>query len=134
MLGAHNHVIFTHRLKSSQLLCIRHDHDGCVWSTQESTKENWKIDHTYTFPGFGYVEASKRNKKFCVSPPKCQYVAIIEHTRHAFIYERPENNSTIAKQKIFDLGPNTAPIMGAAATNDYLILLTKNKLYQLKVT
>ncbi|KAF7994049.1 hypothetical protein HCN44_011318 [Aphidius gifuensis] len=140
MLGSHNHILFTQKLPSSQTICIRHDHDGCVWNTQDvnddddNNIDNWKICHTNTFPGFGYVEASKSNKRFCISPRKCEYVAIIEHARHAFIYERPINNSTIAKQKIVDLGPDSQPIMGASATKNYLILLTKNKLYQLKIT
>jgi len=28
----------------------------------------WNIKHIHDFPVFGYVEASKINKKFCVAP------------------------------------------------------------------
>lgn len=134
MLGSHNHVLLTQKLISNQKICIRHDHDGCVWNTQNDNIDDWNICHTNTFPGFGYVEASKSNKKFCVSPINCEYIVIIEHARHAFIYEKPMNNSTIAKQIIVDLGPDSKPIMGASATKNKLILLTQNKLYQLKIT
>lgn len=61
------------------------------------------------------------------------YVAIVEHTRHAFLYEKPEGFMPVAKQRIVDLGPEASPIMGAVATNKHLILLTTNKLYELEI-
>ncbi|XP_015587369.1 nudC domain-containing protein 1 [Cephus cinctus] len=133
MLGTSNHILFTIKLKSSQILCLRHEHDACIWMPGEVENDHWRFKHIYTFPGFGYVEAGKTNKKFCVSPPAGTYVAIVEHTRHSFLYDRPENGSPVAKQQIVDLGPDTSPIMGAVATNKYLILLTKDKLYQLEI-
>ncbi|KAK0163020.1 hypothetical protein PV327_006736 [Microctonus hyperodae] len=132
MLGLHNRILFTHKLQSSQVLCIRHDHDGCVWQSVEESPDEWKMIHMSTYPGFGYVEASKTNKKFCISPPDCSYVAIIEHARHGFLYEKPATSATIAKQKIIDLGPDSSHIMGAVATKEYLVIITKNKLFQLK--
>ncbi|KAI4497903.1 hypothetical protein M0802_007019 [Mischocyttarus mexicanus] len=134
-LGTNNHVLFTYKMKFGQTICLRHDHDGCLWITDISKDNVWNIKHTKTFPGFGYVEASKSNKKFCICSPDGSYVAIIEHTRHVFIYERPENSSQISKQWIVDLecdSPSSV-IMGAVATNEYLIILTKNKLYHLQI-
>lgn len=69
MLGTSNHVLFTHKLKAGQALCLRHDHHGVVWIPEQEESGQWGIRHVCTFPGFGYVEASKTNKKFCVSPP-----------------------------------------------------------------
>lgn len=131
MLGASNRVLFTKNLKIEHHVCIRQDHDGCVWSLSEDP--DWSISHISTFPGFGYVEASKSNKKFCMSPPNGGYVVIIEHIRHAFVYEQPGTKAKVAKQKIADLGVESMAIMGAAAMDDYLILLTANKLYKLKI-
>lgn len=68
MLGASNHVLFTYKTKSGQAICLRHDNDGCLWITGRADDTKWDMEHCYTFPGFGYVEASKSNKKFCVSP------------------------------------------------------------------
>ncbi|XP_046624693.1 nudC domain-containing protein 1 isoform X1 [Neodiprion virginianus] len=135
ILGANNCVLFTQRVKHGQLLCLRHDHDGCVWVAGESNDEHWRLKHISTFPGFGYVEASKTNKKFCVSPPNGSYVAIVEHARHVFLYEKPVGNSKIGHQRIVDLGCEVQanPVLGAAASNRYLYLLTKNKLYQLQM-
>ncbi|KAK2588337.1 hypothetical protein KPH14_004353 [Odynerus spinipes] len=134
-LGANNHILFTYKMKFGQAICLRHDHDGCVWVTGTVEDNVWNIKHTKTFPGFGYVEASKSNKKFCVCSPDGNYVAIIEHTRHVFIYEKPETGSQIGKQWIVDLecDSSSSVIMGVAATNKYLIILTKNKLYHLQI-
>ncbi|KAG7199157.1 hypothetical protein KM043_018045 [Ampulex compressa] len=133
MLGINNHVLFTYKKKSGQAICLRHDHDGCVWETVDTIEDQWGIKHICTFPGFGYVEASKSNKKFCVSPPDGSYVAILEHTRHIFLYEKPQLNTKIGKQWIVDLGHQMHPIMGVVATNEYLIILTKDKLYRLQI-
>lgn len=133
MLGASNHVLFTCKTKSGQAICLRHDNDGCMWVTGEVDDTKWNMEHYYTFPGFGYVEASKSNKKFCVSPTDGSYVAILEHTRYIFLYKRPEPNVQVGKQWIVDLGTETRPIMGTVATNKYLIVLTKNKLYRLNI-
>jgi hypothetical protein len=61
------------------------------------------------------------------------FIAIIEHTKHAFLYEKPENNLQIGKQKILDFGSEISPILGAAFINKYLIILTKDVLYQLQI-
>ncbi|XP_017760282.1 PREDICTED: nudC domain-containing protein 1 [Eufriesea mexicana] len=133
MLGASNHVLFTYKTISGQAICLRHDNDGCLWITGKVDEMKWNMKHHYTFPGFGYVEASKSNKKFCVSPADGLYVAILEHTRYIFLYKRPESNIQVEKQWIVDLGTETCPIMGAVAINKYLIILTRNKLYRLNI-
>lgn len=69
MLDVNNHVIYSENHVSGQTLCLRYDHDGCVWMIEESEDSDWKLTHIDTFPAFGYVEASKENKKFCVAAP-----------------------------------------------------------------
>ncbi|XP_078037029.1 nudC domain-containing protein 1 [Augochlora pura] len=133
MLGTNNHVLFTYKTKSGQAICLRHDNDSCLWVTGNADDTKWDIEHCYTFPGFGYVEASKRNKKFCVSPDDASYVAILEHTRYIFLYKRPDLTVEVEKQWIVDLGTETLPIMGATATSNYLFVLTKNTLYRLDI-
>ncbi|XP_043481476.1 nudC domain-containing protein 1 [Leptopilina heterotoma] len=134
MLGSSNCILYTQKIKSGQMLCFRHDHDGCIWTTKESDDENWNLEHIWTFPALGYVEASKTNKKFCISPSELSdtsFVAIVEHTRHVFIYQKPENNDVVGKQFIVDFGNKT--ILGAAWINKYLIVLTKDVLYCLRI-
>lgn len=68
-LGSNNHMLFTYKRKHGQTVCLRHDHDACVWIIDDAQDDTqWGIKHIYSFPGFGYVEASKTNKKYCVSP------------------------------------------------------------------
>ncbi|KAH0533773.1 nudC domain-containing protein 1 [Cotesia glomerata] len=133
ILTSHNRILFTHKLKTCQVLCARYNHDGCVWEPVHRDEE-WELVHKNIFPGFGYVEASKANKKFCISPANGNYVAIIEHKRHGFLYEKPQQNALVAKQKIIDLGIDSTLIMGAIATDNYIILLTQDKLYKLNVS
>ncbi|KAL6267581.1 hypothetical protein P5V15_000655 [Pogonomyrmex californicus] len=133
-LGSNNHVLFTCKRKHGQMVCLRCDHDACVWiigNADDNTQ--WNLKHVHSFPGFGYVEASKTNKKFCVSPIDGSYIAIIEHARHVFLYEKPNIGEKIAKQKIVDLDCQASPIMGVVATNKYLIVLSKDKLYRLQI-
>jgi len=60
-------------------------------------------------------------------------MAIVEHTRHVFLYERPDVGAKSAKQRIVDLDYQASPIMGVVATNKYLIVLSKDKLYRLQI-
>jgi hypothetical protein len=69
MLGSNNRILFIEKQSFGQMICLRHDHDGCIWKIKDSDSEDWELEHIHTFPGFGYVEASKTNKKFCVSSP-----------------------------------------------------------------
>ncbi|XP_011505619.1 PREDICTED: nudC domain-containing protein 1 [Ceratosolen solmsi marchali] len=133
ILGSSNRILFIEKQSSGQIICLRHDHDGCIWMMKESNNEDWELEHIHTFPGFGYVEASKTNKKFCVSPPDGSFIAVVEHTKHAFLYEKPENNAQIGKQRILDFGSESSPILGAVTINKYLIILTKDVLYQLQI-
>lgn len=68
-LGNNNHILFTYEKKHGQMVCLRYDHDACLWEMSNGGDDaQWNLRHVCSFPGFGYVEASKTNKKFCVSP------------------------------------------------------------------
>jgi hypothetical protein len=70
-LGGHQ-WLFNVRMKADDVpaLCLRHDVDGCLWQF-ESPKEDghWPCTHIGTFLAFGYVQASKQEKKFCTCSP-----------------------------------------------------------------
>lgn len=61
------------------------------------------------------------------------FITTVEHARHAFLYEKPQLDAKVSKQRILDFGDEVSAILGAVTTNKYLIILTKNKLYQLEV-
>lgn len=70
-LGGHQ-WLFSAPVKTDAVpaICLRHDVDGYIWQL-ESPQENghWPCTHIGTFPAFGYVQASKQQKKFCTCAP-----------------------------------------------------------------
>ena len=118
-------------------ICLRHDVDGLVWQPTDETevqKPCW--DHIATFNAFGYVQASKRQRKFTSCSPNFSYVAISDSVRHVYIYWQPSPTmsplrnrktgrevSAVAKQQVVSL-ESTDPILGLQATNERLFILT----------
>lgn len=68
VLGSSNKLIFFQRESFGHSICLRYDHHGCLWKS-ESSEASWQLKHVHTYPGLGYIEASKTNKKFCIHPP-----------------------------------------------------------------
>ena len=128
--------------------CLRHDVDGLVW--QPSIAEGRLVlEHIDTFDALGYVQASKGLRRFTVSPPKRSYVAIVDRTRHVYIYRKPEAISEgcelrnrksgqsiqkVAKQQVptLDHGPEDF-IIGVVATDTDLFIATCHNIYCLKI-
>lgn len=93
----------------------------------------------------GYVQASKRDKKFFACAPNYSYAALCECLRRVFIYRQPTPMSTVlynrkegrqvgqvAKQQVASLETND-PIVGFQATNERLFVLTTRNLFLIKV-
>ncbi|KAL3990937.1 CS domain family protein [Acanthocheilonema viteae] len=147
---SHESDITTHNILFSvcldfgpRFLCIRMDVDGILW---KFTEESRKLQHHATFSAFGYVQASKTQRKFSTCPPDCSYVVIVERKRHAFVYWQPltitsdlRNRKTgrrvagVAKQQLIslfkpsefcDANAVTENIVGVHADNEFLFILT----------
>lgn len=93
----------------------------------------------------GYVQASKRDKKFFACAPNYSYAALCECLRRVFIYRQPAPMSTVlynrkegrqvgqvAKQQVASL-ETSDPILGFQATNERLFVLTTRNLFLIKV-
>lgn len=93
----------------------------------------------------GYVQASKRDKKFATCAPNFSYASLGECLRRAFIYRQPAAVETVlfnrkqgrqvgqvAKQQVASLDSDE-PILGFRATNERLYVLTSGRLFVLKV-
>ncbi|XP_023256292.1 nudC domain-containing protein 1 [Seriola lalandi dorsalis] len=93
----------------------------------------------------GYVQASKRDKKFATCAPNFSYASLCECLRRAFIYRQPSPVETVlfnrkqgrqvgqvAKQQVASLDSDK-PILGFRATNERLYILTSSNLFVLKV-
>lgn len=126
-------------------VCLRHDIDACVWqfSKVDETKKTWPYTHTGTFYAFGYVQASKTQKKFIACPANLSYVAICEASRHIYLYRQPsavtgelrnrhsgQRVEAVSKQQLVNLETNEK-ILGLYATNSILYVLTENLLHLL---
>ncbi|KAJ8310984.1 hypothetical protein KUTeg_011468 [Tegillarca granosa] len=129
-----------------QSICLRHDVDGLMWQPENVVKEKelpWK--HVSTFNAFGYVQASKQQRKFTTCSPDCSYAVICDCVRHVYIYRQPSAISsplrnrktgqqvdTVAKQQVIAL-ESVDNIIGLQATNDRLFIATKQVLYSVIV-
>ncbi|KAL5022512.1 hypothetical protein ScPMuIL_001667 [Solemya velum] len=129
-----------------QALCLQYDVDGLVWQPQNEVSDltpPWK--HTATFNAFGYVQASKQQRKFSTCPPDCSYAVICDCSRHVYIYRQPmpissplRNRKTghqvdaVAKQQLVTLD-TVDNILGVKATNEQLFILTEHDLLVVQV-
>lgn len=128
-------------------ICLRHDVDACVWQFEntENNKKEWPYKHTGSFFAFGYVQASKNQKKYLTCPPDLSYVTICETTRHIYLYRQPsaitgelrnrtsgKKVETVSKQQLINLDTNEQ-ILGVFATNSLLYVLTENIVHVLSI-
>ncbi|XP_054873673.1 nudC domain-containing protein 1 [Amphiprion ocellaris] len=144
-LGSHQYL-FTVDVDPSEMpcLCLRHDVDALVWQPRPEQPGNmW--EHVATFNALGYVQASKRDKKFATCAPNFSYASLCECLRRAFIYRQPSPVETVlfnrkqgrqvgqvAKQQVASLDSDK-PILGFRATNERLYILSSSNLFVLKV-
>ncbi|KAM3858117.1 nudC domain-containing protein 1 [Diretmus argenteus] len=144
-LGGHQYL-FTVDVNPSEMpcFCVRHDVDALVWQPRPDQPSNmW--EHIATFNALGYVQASKRDKKFATCAPNFSYATLGECLRRAFIYRQPAPVDTVlfnrkqgrqvgqvANQQVASLDSNQ-PILGFRATNERLFVLTSSNLFVLKV-
>ncbi|KAL0962612.1 hypothetical protein UPYG_G00342610 [Umbra pygmaea] len=144
-LGSHQ-FLFTVDLNPSEMpgICLRHDVDALLWQPRpDKPSDMW--EHIATFHALGYVQASKRDKKFATCPPNFSYAALGECLRRVFIYRQPSPVDTVlfnrkqgrqvgqvAKQQVASLDSNDI-VLGFRATNERLVVLTLNNLFVLKI-
>ncbi|KAL4629789.1 nudC domain-containing protein 1 [Arapaima gigas] len=144
-LGSHQYL-FTVDIDPSEMpcFCLRHDVDALLWQPHPDQPDcMW--EHIATFNALGYVQASKRDKKFSTCAPNFSYAALGECLRRVFIYRQPSPMDTVlfnrkqgrqvgqvAKQQVASLDSNDT-ILGFRATNERLFVLTSNHLFVLKV-
>ncbi|KAM9197986.1 nudC domain-containing protein 1 isoform 2-T2 [Dugong dugon] len=141
-----NEYLFSVIVDPKEMPCfsLRHDVDALLWQPHSSKQDNmW--EHIATFNALGYVQASKRDKKFFACAPNYSYAALCECLRRVFIYRQPTPMSTVlynrkegrqvgqvAKQQVASLETND-PILGFQATNERLFVLTAKNLFLIKI-
>ncbi|XP_052441021.1 nudC domain-containing protein 1 [Carassius gibelio] len=141
-----NQFLFSVHIDPSEMpaFCLRHDVDALLWQPRPNQDTDiW--EHISTFNALGYVQASKRDKKFATCAPNFSYAALCECLRRVFIYRQPSPVDTVlfnrkqgqqvgqvAKQQVTSLDTSD-PVLGFRATNERLFVLTANNLFVLKV-
>ena len=142
--------LFTAQLGQGHLpgVCLRHDVDGLLWQPKNLdaiTEKESPWEHVGTFNALGYVQASKRQKKFASCAPNHAYAVLCDCVRHVYLYRQPapvlsplRNRKTgrevgaIAKQQLISL-ESVDNIMGVAATNERIFVMTSKVLHVIKV-
>lgn len=122
-------------LNHSSLLSIRHDIDALLYFPFLSPTNSLNFAHVSTFHALGYVQASKRDKKFLTCSPNMSYAVLSTASRHIFIYCQPINGikGTSAIQYVHTLGNNDG-ILGLQASSEQLVfVLCENELIALKL-
>lgn len=123
-------------------VCLRHDVDGVVWLPHAClTNSHSRWSHVSTFNALGYVQASKRDKKFTTCPPNLKFAVITDSTRHVFVYMQPEETGlnsegeglNSAETYVYSAA-KSADLLGIVACDDGTIfVLTEEKLDILKI-
>ncbi|CAG9809049.1 unnamed protein product [Chironomus riparius] len=137
---ASNHPLFSITLRPGfpKAIAVRNDVDCCLWLQQQITSEDeWSLKHEGTLNAFGYVQASKRDRKYMMCSPDMSLAVISESTRHLFIYRDSYSTATglrkrtgpqllIGQQKLVALDGTNGEIQGISVENDAVLLLTEN--------
>ncbi|XP_060534478.1 nudC domain-containing protein 1 [Cylas formicarius] len=122
----------------------RHDVDVCLWQPR-GTGPNFEVKHVGTLLAFGYVQASKQNRKFTGCSPDTNYCFVSESTGHIFIYKqnRPLVSSelrhrgsgqrfkSVAQQQVLNLA--NQQILGVLASDAHLFVLGEDFITAFKV-
>lgn len=126
-------------------LATRQDVDACLWLQQYNPAKphEWSLRHEGNLHAFGYVQASKQQKKFMDCSPDLNYAVICESYRHIFLYKsnydtaeglRNRNGPqvTIGKQHLITL-EDSNEILGIATAPSVITLLTENCVLYLQI-
>ena len=124
---------------SPQATCLRHDVDGLLWQLggkNPIVKDKFPTNHVATFHALGYVQASKRLKKFTSCSSDASYAVITDCNRHVYIYRQPEGPvpgaaiGRSADQHVITLPRDKSDdILGMVAFSGLVHVLTRDVLY-----
>lgn len=148
--GPSNAILFSIGLRANSppAFALRSDVDACIWLPNIQTNENGEINlqmrHEGTLNAFGYVQASKQQKKFLRCSPDINYSIISEGHRHIFVYKanydsasglKNRNTSkklSIGQQKLITM-EETDEILGIVCENETTLLLAQKQILCLQI-
>lgn len=103
------------------------------------------MKHEATLHAFGYIQASKRERKFLACSPDTNLAVICESSRHLFIYKNSYNTAsglrkrsgpqlTIGQQKLVAFDGSNGDILGISVDNEIILLLTEHAICCLQLS
>lgn len=120
--------------------------DASVWLQmyQPSRPDEWNVRHEGQLHAFGYVQASKEQRKYTVCCPDMEYVAICESYRHVLVYRARHDNAeglrkrngppvVVGKQSLVTLDETVGDIIGVSTAPNLITILTEFSLLHLQV-
>ncbi len=116
------------------MFALRHDVDATIWlplNHVSSSRTRWM--HHSTVNALGYIQASKRERKFTCSSPDLSYAIISDSTRHVFVYHQPDKTSKTAVEYVHTFLEPTNIMGVVAATGNIVFVLTDTELCVLKI-
>ena len=125
--------------RGPSVLSLRHDIDALHYSPSLSPSPSLSYTHVATFNALGYVQASKREKKYLTATHDGSYAVLTDSVDHIFIYCSPEEGvkGQRAAQYIHtvpDSSLSPGGILGVQVTGSRLVyVLTNNILYLIKL-
>lgn len=103
------------------------------------------MKHEATLHAFGYIQASKRERKYLMCSPDTNLAVISESSRHLFIYKNSYNTAsglrkrsgpqlTIGQQKLISFDGSNGEIIGMSVENEIIFLLTETTICCLQLS
>lgn len=120
--------------RQTHYFSLRYDVDALTWLPQASVTTSQSYwTHVATFNALGYVQASKRDRRFTTCSPNLKFAVISESTRHVFVYLQPKKGLPKAVEHIYTF-PNRTDILGVVASdNGIVFVLCSKELTVLKI-
>lgn len=114
-------------------LLFRNDVHGLVFELNVASS-HLSLRHTATLPAFGFVQASKQEKKFMSFHPTGSLACIGEFERRVYVYQgrssEEEGKSHTRQQHVVEIGDQQ--LLGMQIVNeDAMLVLTSNHVYSL---
>lgn len=118
---------------------VRHDVDLLLWTFPACTDSQWQPKHEGTLDAFGFVQASKVQKKYTMCSPNMLYSVIAEPKRHIFFYKaqygtaeflknRFSGRVQIGQQRLFEMDKDATEICGMIVEDEVTVLITANEI------
>lgn len=153
-IGQNNPILFSLPLRAGQppAFALRSDVDVCVWlpitrpsiDPTANVRSELQFRHEGTLNAFGYIQASKQQKKYIQCAPDFSYSIVCEPHRHIFIYKgayesasglKNRNSSekvSIGQQKLVTMD-EADEVVGLICENEVTMLLTQRQILCLQI-